>query len=151
APDTVLASTSPVTPSSVIPPETLLTEVREPMPDTTAAALTTPTCAAVFRGTLTVTVAACRCGRSHFSRPSQLRFSCATVRTPFSNVTWSGSPSRWDTSSEDVPSAASTADEPDPQPGDPVELHLRRSIDPPLRRRAHRHSTRPSRKPGQYT
>ena len=52
------------------------------MPDTTAVALTTPTCVGHFRGTVTVTVAAWRCGRSHFSRPSQVRFSCATVRTP---------------------------------------------------------------------
>src|SRR6185437_16395826 len=34
------------------------------------------------------------------------------------------------------------ADEPYPQPGDAVELQLCRSLDPPLRHRAHRHSTR---------
>ena len=62
--------------------------------------------------TLTVTVAECRCGRSHFSRPSQLRFSCATVSTPSANVTLSGSPSMLDTSSVGFPVVASTATEP---------------------------------------
>src|ERR1700729_2827839 len=111
-PDTVCASTSPVRPSSVISPDTLLTEARALIALSTAAALTTPTCTGQLRGTVTVTAAEGRCGRSHFSSPSQLRFWWVTVSVPSSYVTSSGSPLTLATSSEGVPSVASTATEP---------------------------------------
>jgi hypothetical protein len=56
-------------------PETLLTDVRAVMPDTTAVAATTPTCAGQSRGTMTVISAEWLRGRSHSSSPSQVRSS----------------------------------------------------------------------------
>src|SRR5580692_8216037 len=82
------------------------------MPHITALALTTPSWVAQVRGTVTVTDAECRCGRSHFSRPSQVRISWEMVSTPSSYVTSSGSPVTLATSTEGVPSVASTATDP---------------------------------------
>jgi hypothetical protein len=107
----------------VIPPETLLTDALALMPHITALALTTPSWVAQVRGTVTVTDAECRCGRSHFSRPSQVRFSWEMVSTPSSYVTSSGSPVTLATSTEGVPSVASTATDP------PMSL-TRRSVTP---------------------
>src|SRR5260370_18587238 len=112
APDTVCASTSPLRPSSVISPDTLLTEARALIALSTAVALTTPTCTGQFRGTVTVTAAEGPCGRSPFSRPSQVGFSWVLLSTPSSYATSSGSPLTSATSSEGVPSVASTATEP---------------------------------------
>src|ERR1700722_3621948 len=112
-PDTVCASTSPVTPSSVISPDTPLTDALPSIPLSTAVALTTPTCTGQVRGTVSVTVAEGRCGRSHFSRPSQVRFSWVMVSTPSSHVTSSGSPLTLATSSDGLASVASTATEPE--------------------------------------
>jgi hypothetical protein len=73
SPDRVLASTAPVTPSSVIFPETLLTEVVALIPDTTRwrsrhrAGWGTPL------GTMIVMAAEWGWGRSQPSSPSQLR------------------------------------------------------------------------------
>ena len=71
----VRASTLPFSPSRVIAPETLLTEVRAVMPDTIAVAATTPTWAGQSRGTVTIRSAEWLRGRSHSSRPSQVRSS----------------------------------------------------------------------------
>ena len=74
-PETVLASTAPVRPSSMMSPEMLLSEVRADTPDTTAVALTTPSCVGQSLWTVIVMFAECRCGRSHPRSPSQVRSS----------------------------------------------------------------------------
>ena len=54
SPDTVRASTAPVTPSSVMAPDTLFTEVAAEIPDTIALAVTTPSWTGQSFGTVIV-------------------------------------------------------------------------------------------------